>query len=209
MTAISLVLLLGVPLLTGYAQWWEIVAVVLGLALLAVEIFMIPGFGVTGISGILLVLVGLIMTFVPKEPGGLPGILPHLRGTWDAIQQGLLVVVGGLACSMALWLWLNRYLPKLPYLNHLILTATSGGSPSATELPSTPAPAPDVWPAVGTIGTAITDLRPGGSASFPDETLGDNRMADVISDSGFVRAGVKVVVREASASSVVVRAISG
>ena len=78
LAVISLAILVGVPLLTGYAQWWEIVVILVGMALLALEIFVIPGFGVTGILGILMVLFGLVMTFVGKEPG--PGILAAARG---------------------------------------------------------------------------------------------------------------------------------
>ncbi|CAA9380054.1 MAG: Putative membrane-bound ClpP-class protease associated with aq_911, partial [uncultured Phycisphaerae bacterium] len=61
---VSLGLLVGVPLLTGYAQWWEIAAIVIGLVLIALELFVIPGFGVAGITGIALLLGWLVMTFV-------------------------------------------------------------------------------------------------------------------------------------------------
>jgi membrane-bound serine protease (ClpP class) len=121
---VSLALLAGVPLLTGYAQWWEILAILIGILLLALEVFVIPGFGITGISGILLVLVGLTMTWVGKEP--LPGFLPKLQGTQDALKHGVMIVVGGMACSLLLWFWLQRYLPRLPYFNRLILTTPSG-----------------------------------------------------------------------------------
>ena len=43
--------MLGVPWLTGYAQWWEIVLIFSGLALLAFEIFVIPGHGMAAIPG--------------------------------------------------------------------------------------------------------------------------------------------------------------
>jgi membrane-bound serine protease (ClpP class) len=202
----SLGMLVGVPLLTGYAQWWEILAILVGLLLLAVEIFVIPGFGVTGISGIVLILFGLVMTFVGDEPVGVPGVLPSLAGTWTALRQGLIVVVSGLACSLLLWLWLQRYLPKLPYVNRLILTSTSGNVNvadsdlrGAVELVA--------WPAVGAVGTAITDLKPGGAAEFRDDAINDTRITDVVSDSGFVVAGQKVIVREVKGSRVVVRAV--
>ena len=52
----------------------------------------------------------------------------------------------------------------------------------------------------------MTDLRPGGSAAFHDDTIGDARITDVISDSGFVAAGAEVVVREVQGKRVVVRA---
>ena len=62
--ALALALLVGVPLLTGYAQWWEIIVILIGVALLALELFVLPGFGVAGILGLVCILFGLIMTFV-------------------------------------------------------------------------------------------------------------------------------------------------
>jgi membrane-bound serine protease (ClpP class) len=203
----SLGLLVGVPLLTGYAQWWEILAILLGVLLVALEIFVIPGFGIAGISGIALLLLGLTMTWVGNEPIGIPGILPKLQGTWDALQRGVIVVVTGMFCSLLLWYWLQRYLPTLPYLNKLILTTTAGNvSVSASEVPG--AVQAVVWPAVGSRGRVVTDLRPGGSAAFHDEAINDERITDVVSDSGFVRAGSEVVVREAQGNHVVVRAVT-
>ena len=76
---VALIIFLGAPYITGLADVWEILLVVLGVILLAVEVFVIPGFGVAGISGILLILLGLIATFIPAEPG--PIILPRMPGS--------------------------------------------------------------------------------------------------------------------------------
>jgi membrane-bound serine protease (ClpP class) len=198
---VSLGVLVGVPVLTGYAQWWEILAILVGLVLLAMEIFVIPGFGVTGISGVLLICGGLVMTFVGDEPVEIPGVLPSLKGTWDAIFRGMVIVVTGMGCSLLLWLWIQRYLPKLPYVNKLILMTPQG----AVEAVDQPTAAP--WPVLGSIGTAVTDLRPSGTAEFADETIGDVRSAEVVSDSGFVRAGARVVVCKVRGARVVVKTV--
>jgi membrane-bound serine protease (ClpP class) len=160
---------------------------------------------VAGITGIVLVLGGLVLTWAGNEPSGLPGILPSLQGTRDALQRGLIVVVLGLTCSLFLWMWLQRYLPKLPYVNKLILTTTSGNL-EVTNTDLSGAIAARVWPAVGTIGTAITDLRPAGSAEFHDDTVNDVRVTDVVSDGAFIRAGTRVTVRESTGNRVLVRA---
>jgi membrane-bound serine protease (ClpP class) len=205
---IALGLLVGVPLLTGYAQWWEIAAIVLGIVLLALELFVIPGFGVAGISGIALLLGGLVMTFVGNAPG-LPGTwrVPQM---WAGVQNGLLVVVVAFAASGLLALWLRRYLPKLPYLNRLVLQTPV---PAGATVPGAPAvaggggsSAADAWPFVGTVGRAVSDLRPGGSAEFP--YADDRRTAAVVSDSGFVPAGTKLAVREVRGNRVVVRPVN-
>jgi membrane-bound serine protease (ClpP class) len=139
---------------------------------------------------------------VGDEPIEIPGILPKLPGTWAALQQGLLIVVGGMICSLALWVWLQRYLPRLPYLNRLILTTTSGDLVVANPTFESGG----TWPVVGSRGRVVTDLRPGGTAAFRDESISDDRITDVVSDSGFVPAGREVVVREVRGSHVVVRA---
>jgi membrane-bound serine protease (ClpP class) len=203
----ALALMVGVPLLTGYAQWYEILAIVIGIILLAVELFVLPGFGVTGISGIILILAGLVMTFVPSEPIEIPGVLPSLPGSVDALKQGLMIIVGGMFCSLLLWVWLQRYLPSMPYLSKLILGG-SAGAEAAVVTDGVASVPPALWPALGAKGKAVTDLRPSGSASFFDDAIADARITDVVCDSGFVRAGTEVVVRETAGNRVVVRPVA-
>jgi membrane-bound serine protease (ClpP class) len=199
---ISLGTLVGIPLLTGYAQWWEIAAILIGLVLLALEIFVIPGFGVAGVAGVVLVLGGMVLTFVGNTPG-LPGVW-RLPQVWAGVQNGLLAVVVSFAVSGLLALWVRKYLPKLPYLNRLVLQGpvpATAGAPlgAAAGVPLVG----ETWPFVGTVGRAVSDLKPGGSAEFP---YGDDRRnTAVISDSGYVTAGTKVVVREVHGNRVVVR----
>src|SRR5207302_9630049 len=147
----SLGLLVGMPLLTGYAQWWEIAFIFIGLALCAFEIFVFPGHMVSLVVGVLMVLVGLVATFVPREPGGLPAFLPSMRQTWSGVETGLTVVVGSIVATFLLSLWLRRYLPAIPYFNKLILTATTGNTEA---LKTAPRPHHEVWPFLGTKGRA-------------------------------------------------------
>ncbi len=205
----TLGLLLGVPLLTGYAAWWEIVLILGGLAMIAFEIFVFPHAGIMIIAGALMMLIGLVLTFVGAEPDG-SRIVPTLPGTMDSLKHGLAFVTGGLICSAFLCWWLSRYLPNLPYFNRLVLTATSGGgsTDAAPSLVTTGGlvPAPQsTWPPVGSLGRATTPLRPGGSAEFPDSTGTDVRVFSVVSESGFLPAGSPVIVREVGAGRVLVR----
>lgn len=198
---VSLGFLLGIPLLTGYATWWEVGAIFLGLGLCAFEIFVFPGHFVSLILGSLLVAGGLVMTFVPM---GLPGWLPSAAATWHGVQNGLLAVFGALVCWVFLSMWLRRYLPSIPYFHKLILTATSG---NATALPTLGSKPPhETWPFIGTVGVAATDLRPGGSVQFPyaDTT----RTSAVVSTAGYLPQGAKVIVEEIQGSSVRVRPVA-
>lgn len=197
---ITLGLLLGIPLLTGYATWLEVLLIFAGLALLAFEIFVFPGHFVSGVVGILMIIGGLIMTFVGSEPNS-PGVLPNMSGTIAAIQRGLLVVTGGMVCSLFLWFWLSKYLPKIPYFNQMMLIPP-GGDPTMMGALG----ADVVWPLVGQTGRAVTDLKPGGSAEFRDDTINDARPVSVVTEGAFLRAGTDVTVTESRGSRVVVKA---
>ena len=63
-------------------------------------------------------------------------------------------------------------------------------------------------PALAPTGVAVTDLRPGGSAEFPDLGIEDVRTVGVVSESGYVAAGTQLVVRESRGARVVVRAVT-
>jgi hypothetical protein len=152
-----------------------------------------------------MILAGLVMTFVPAEPIEIPGILPSLPGSIESLKRGTMIIAGGMFCSLLLWVWLQRYLPKLPYFNKLILTTVSGNV-AVNQSDVAGAVEAVSWPAVGSRGKAMTDLRPGGTAAFLDPAINDLRGTDVISESGFLRAGTAVVVREASLNRIIVRA---
>ena len=198
---ITLCLLVGVPLLTGFAQWWEIAIIFVGLGLVAFEVFVFPGHFVSAIFGGLMIIGGLVMTFVPKEPGGMPGLLPGLPMTYTAMQRGLVVVLAGMLCSLMLWMWLQRYLPSVPYFRKLVLNTSVGSTKTGESIAST------AWPIIGTFGVAMTDLRPGGKGAFLDEAAGGDRITQVVSENGFAPAGAKLQVREVEGNHVLVRAI--
>jgi membrane-bound serine protease (ClpP class) len=199
---IALGLMLGVPYLTGYAQWWEILLIFVGLGLVAFEI-LLPGHLAPGITGIILVLFGLVMTFVPVEPGGMPSFLHNAHASWLSMRTGVEVVAAAMGASMILWSIMGRFLPKMPYFNRLIITATSGQQPTGSSVPVVEGVA--TWPPPGAIGRAVSELRPGGSAEFFDPAISDTRITSVVSESGYLPLGCEVVVRQLVGPSVVVR----
>lgn len=201
-----LAVLLGVPLLTGCAEWWEVLCVLIGLVLLALEIFVIPGFGVTGVAGILLVVFGLVMTLVPPVLPNMPGVAPRLQLQWELVSRALVLVLGAMFTSLVGAFFISRYLPSLPIGRRLVLTATSGKAlGGSAEVP--PVGEGDGWIKLGDQGLATTDLRPGGKAAFRDPVLNDPRPVDVLCDEGFVPAGTRVVVHEFRGQVIVVRKV--
>jgi membrane-bound serine protease (ClpP class) len=198
---VALAVLVGVPLLTGYAQWWEVAMILVGLGLCAFEILVFPGHGVSLVVGSVMMVFGFLATFIGRVPAG----SPLWQSVMPGLETGIAVVVGALATTMVASIYLRRFLPRIPFFKGLILTATSGGAATAAadDLPTRPGD--DTWPFVGTVGIAVTDLRPGGSVKFPFGA--DSRPAAVVSASGFITAGTKVVVQEARGNRVVVRVV--
>src|SRR5439155_21312930 len=99
-----------------------------------------------------------------------------------------------------LWFWLNKYLPRMPYFNKLILTSVTGDVASA--MLNSPI---ESGPAIGDMGVAVSELKPGGSVKFITESYPDGRVAAVISESGWLPAGTNVIVREVAGNRVIVR----
>ena len=156
------------------------------------------------IVGMGMLVIGFIFTFVGKDASG--GWLPGSSSTWHHLQNGVMTVVGAMVASIIVMFQLRKILPRMPMLSRLILTETSGGHvPTSAGAPHKVGD--DVWPFVGSIGVAVSDLRPGGTVRFPYGA--DTRNASVVCAAGFVGSGAKVVVEEARGNRVVVRAIKG
>ena len=140
---------------------------------------------------------------IAKTKASNPGLPIGFGVDWTSLGYGLITVFVGLCCSVLLWFWLGRYLPHLPYANRLILRDETLSPDEAMQRAARDA----AWPLPGMTGTAVSDLRPGGTAKFaiaesdPDDTAN----ADVVSDRGFVAAGTRLAVVEVHGNRVVVR----
>ncbi len=201
---LALSLAVGVPLLTGYAQWWEILMILVGLVLVALEVFVIPGFGVAGVLGLILTLVGLLLTFVAPEPGRSPLALPTLPGTWRSVQTGLMAIVGAMVASMVISAFLRRYLPSMPMFRKLVLNTAVGETETAMAGSISRIDPSEQLPAIGARGVAVTELKPGGTVQFQD-SAGAVHAVSVVSESGYVARGSGVVVRKIDGPTILVR----
>lgn len=190
---IALGIFLGAPYAAGLASIWTIVLLVIGLLLLGLEVLVIPGFGVAGISGILLILAAFVGSFVPTEPGAPPFSWPQLDGTWTAIKQGIIVLASSVIIAITGVGLLVKFLPTLPFGRGLILADTG----NSVDLAIRDAHA-DVA-LVGDVGVVTGDLRPGGQARF------GQHIVDVQSQGEYVEAGVRVQVLEHQGPHIVVR----
>ncbi|MDT0632095.1 NfeD family protein [Rubrivirga sp. S365] len=173
--------------LLGLVQAWEIALFVVGVGLLLVEVFVTPGFGVFGIAGIVAMLGALFIALIPNIGFAFPTDVEIARASTTLAAALVLVVLFAIS--------LGRLLPKSERLNRLVLAPTLSSLEGYTS-------ADTVAALVGQRGTALTGLRPSGTA-----TVGGVRV-DVVSEGTFVAPGAPVEVVSAAGSRVVVREVA-
>ena len=174
--------------LAGTAEWFELLALSLGLICIAIEIFVVPGFGVFGIGGLALTVLGIVLmsqTFVIPQNVYQIGIFT--RGVWGAIFAATGVLGGFLVMR---WLF-----PHVPFFSGLVMEAPDGARLEQTEM------LVDYQDLMGSTGSATTPLRPSGKARFGD------RVVQVVSDGAMIDAGEEVRVCEVHASRVIVEQV--
>ena len=163
------------------AGWEELLLVAIGVALLAAEIFVIPGFGVAGIGGILALAAGLGLTLI-----GAGATASAIIGAFGRVAISiLLALVGGLV--------LLRLLPRLPVGRRLVLETELDAEKGYTSEPERDRLQ------LGRTGTALSPLRPAGVADI------DGSRVDVVSDGDFIDAGAAIEVTRVDGNRIVVR----
>jgi membrane-bound ClpP family serine protease len=163
---------------------------VLGLVLLGVEIFVLPGFGVCGISGILFLLAGLGLVTMEK--------VPDSTAEWVAFGTRTSYYLFALIGALVFAFLIAKFLPQMPGANRLILPPPADAPAStAPELPGASAAAE----LLGAIGTTTTALRPAGVVRFGDQFV------DVVSDGGFIPTGTRVQVIAVEGTRIVVKEV--
>jgi len=176
--------------LTGLSNYWEIALCLVGVILIGLEIFVVPGTGFTGILGIVCVLVGLFA-------GGLPNefIIPRFPYQQVIFQEMLIKFSIALGTVLVLAYAISKYLPDIPVFNKLILTAASG-PPHSEAVPGRLAAEQTVT--LDSLGTALTALRPTGTARF-----GPTRV-DVVTQGEFLEKNTPLRVIQTSGYRIVV-----
>lgn len=199
----ALLLLLGAPALTGLAQWWDIALVLAGIGLVAAEVFILPGFGVSGIAGLICLGLGFVGTFVAPDPGG--GLLPTSPEAQEGLLRGmsfLLLSVFTLGVTMYFG---AKNLDRLPVIGRLILShdgpTTRTAQSSVLGAMGTSSKTPAGRPGVGSEGKTITPLRPIGRIEV------DGHVYDAESDHGVIESDRPVRVRSSDRFRIVVEEI--
>jgi membrane-bound serine protease (ClpP class) len=170
--------------LVQLAGWGELLLALGGIALLALEFFVIPGFGVAGILGILALLAALVMSVVGS--GATPEFFMFAAGR---ILFSLLVAV--LASFLLL-----RFMPRTPFGRRLILQTGLGAGHEYGSAPES-----DLrW--LGKRGRTTSPLRPAGIADI------EGARVDVVSEGELIEPGTPVEVTRVDGNRIVVRQIT-
>lgn len=184
--ALSAAVLYFAPLyLQGLAENWEILISLAGLILIGLEIFVIPGFGVAGISGIALLLFGLVTSMLRNDGLDYSGV----SGT--AFLESLAVVLSGMAGALLLFLAGSKAFASSPVFRKMVLnTSLPSDSGFSAAIP---------LPPPGSRGETSTLLRPSG------KVLIEGQQYTASAESGFIEGGRSVEVTAISGGHLVVR----
>nr|PZN83022.1 MAG: peptidase [Acidobacteriota bacterium] len=166
------------------AGWEELLLVFVGVLLLLVEVFLLPGFTLAGVAGIVMLVAGLGLTLV-----GSGATAAAVISALGRVAISVLVALAGGLVAM-------RFLPKLPFGRRLILSTDMEAEEGFVSSPETDRQ----W--LGRTGRAVSPLRPAGIAEI------DGTRVDVVSDGVFIDAGAPVRVTRVDGNRIVVRRIT-
>lgn len=185
--------------LGGTAGWLEVILFAAGIVFLAIELFVIPGFGVAGISGLLLLLTSILMASQRF-------VVPNTGRELSATVSSLTVIVGaGIGVIFAV-MAISYFRGSIPILSWMALEPPDSDEQRAVAAEGKAKPLSVAgnrqFPVqVGDWGMAESPLRPAGRARFQDEYV------DVVSDGAFVAEGRQVRVIKISGNRVQVREV--
>jgi membrane-bound serine protease (ClpP class) len=174
--------------LEGLAAHWEILMFVVGVILVVVEIFVIPGFGVAGISGIVLIFVGLVLSLINNVNFDFEGV--EIATVGVAVTTVVLGVFGGFILS--LYLGNKLFTSKTGMFRNMSLKSVQNVSDGFVCIET------GMFALKGKTGVSKTVLRPGG------KVLIENEVFDAVANSGFIDKDVKIVVTKVEATQLYV-----
>ena len=161
----------------GMAENWEILIFIIGVILIGVEVFVIPGFGIAGIAGISLAITGLTLSMVDNivfDSG-------DISFTLKVVVKAFMTVIIALISSFITSIYFSKKLLSGTILNKFVLNKSQEikdgyiSSNVATRLTSR-------------MGETLTDLRPSGKVII------ENEMFDAIAAYGYIEKGEKIKV---------------
>ncbi len=167
------------------AGWLEIIFILLGLLLVGLELFVVPGFGLPGIIGLIMVVAGLFLLMLPNF-GSVS--FDSDSQTWNAAGQVFMERLSWFSVSLILALLIIALLAKymVPRLGSYSKLVLKGEQDSSRGYVAGLTQAD--LPPVGAEGVATSTLRPSGKISIED------KLYDAVSVGGFIEKNTQVKV---------------
>jgi membrane-bound serine protease (ClpP class) len=187
--ALAFLLFFWSNFLHGTAGWLEVLLFLGGLFCLLLEMLVIPGFGIFGLGGGVMILASLVLasqTFV----------LPRTESQMAELRHSLTIVAAAMVVVVGSSIALRRFLPKAPVFNKMVLEPTSEEDLIDLDYRESMA---DYTHLIGQVGTATTNLMPSGKADF------DGQLVDVITEGLPIDRGTSVIVTKTRGNRVLVQ----
>lgn len=191
---VSLFLIILSSFALELANWLELIFLLTGVAVILVELFVLPTFGLLGILGILLFFIGLFGMLLPGfQYVHFDYDTNSLNAAGQFFLERLAWLCGTLIISVVTIFLLARYcIPSFAGYSRFILRGSEQNGYIAGEEPKD-------LPQPGEKGEVLSTLRPAG------KILVNERIYDAISRGDFIEAGEKVVVAELEGSTIIVQ----
>jgi membrane-bound serine protease (ClpP class) len=206
MAVLAFMVVFGASAMLGRVGSLEIILFLLGLGLLVVEIFVLPGFGIIGISGFLLIGSSLVLSMQDF-------VIPRFDWEWALLGRNITVVIGSLMTAVLGIAIIALMSPKMRLFDRIMLKAQITGTAGGPD-PDSPVgkaiivesghlteDGENLAALVGKTGTANTILRPSGRAQI------DGKTYTVDSDNEFVDFGADIVVTRVRGSRIIVKKV--
>ncbi len=178
--------------LEGMAENWELIVFIVGIVLIMVEIFAIPGFGVAGVAGIIAMITGLTLSLVDNVVFEDPEFTGEGLGL---LMKSLSLVLVAVLLGLILSLWTTKKLLTSTAFSKLSLKSEQQVDQGYIAVDT------EQQALVGESGVAHTVLRPSG------RVMVNEKIFDAMSVYGFIEKGESVkIVRYESGQVYVVKA---
>jgi len=186
LSLIALALFFGSHYLAELAQWTEILLFLIGVALLLLEVFVFPGFGIAGVAGITLVVASFILSLIPHVGSvGFEDVLSAMT------QVGISFIL-----AFALVIPIVKFLPKTRVFKSLILDAQEKAADGFRATPE------EYDSLLGAEGYAFSSLRPSGIGIF------GKKRVDVVAEGEFVAPNERIKVIKVQGYRIIVQKLA-
>lgn len=187
--------------LEALAANWEIAVFILGVILVAVELFVIPGLGVAGISGLILMIFSLVLTLIQNN------FFDFTFTRSDEVLTALLTVASSIILLIVGMFTLGKSMLRSHFFQRLVLqdtlaepTQADATEPNDENQEQSGTQHNQSSSKIGTTAEAYTQLSPSGKVMIGDE------MYEGVSEGEFIEKGQQVRVVKESGNRLVVRA---